>query len=113
MASLVSHASVLRAVLASDEIGLSVEVTRHGTAKWVSNDLEYTAWVYRDLDHKILCETRIGDAKFAEPMDQFGRMAVIVRPAGEQPDWPVGRKVPTALLAYLIGEFRDELGFVA
>ncbi len=108
----ISAPSVMRAVLASDEIGLPVEPSRRGDAMWTSGDLEYRAWVDR-VDGKIECETNIGDARFAERMAQYGRMSVMVRSANPPRDWPVGRKVSADMLAHLVGEFRAEFDFVS
>jgi hypothetical protein len=64
-------------------------------------------------DGTIHCYTNIGDATFAERMDQFGRMSVRIRSWSTPRQWPEGRTVSKSDLGWLVAEFAAQVDFLA
>lgn len=113
--SLLSKRSIIRSLVAAGAFPDTVKLVRSDAVRWVEGDLEYGAWVDRRGSNTdtLSCTVNIGDRKFGERMDEFGRLAVLIRAVdGNEIPWPTGRKLNESQILYMKREFDAASNFV-
>lgn len=95
-----------------DAIPADVEVSRRGEARWTRDGLEVTAWAAKNHEGELDWGIQFADAKFADPMNKFGRWSVLVISSDNYPaPWPMTGD--TDAITALNNGFREAAGFFA
>jgi hypothetical protein len=89
VARALSAPGILRAAIEARILPDTAEVSRKGVAQWDDGVLSWVAWLSKSRTGRLLWHTNIGDAKFGDALEEYGRLSVPVRGIGDPAiDWP-------------------------
>jgi len=107
-----SALAITRHLLETGALPADVPVSRQGEVMWQERDLEFTAWPEARPDGSVAGAVNVADAKLGPAMDEYGRLSVRLRWAGDGPAWPDGSWLSADEVAKLGASFRAERDFV-